>query len=351
MARSTKKKKAEVIYQLFQRADNAYRRKWQSSSQKCSDFYHNDQLTRDEMQSLENSGMPSFTINRITPVIEMMKYFATAKNPRWQAVGAEGSDTDVAAVHSDIADYCWYLSNGNSLYSHVIQDALIKGVGFFQVDVDPDMYKGMGEVVFKRIDPHDVWLDPMSRDFLFRDASYIIIKKDLPKNHLISMFPQFKRKINAADGSANTGNQFFSQREAFNSDSIQPDDIGNEAYDPLTSEEDQVVDCYEFYCKEKYKLYNLFIQLPPDSQGLEELQAGINEQILEMEKELRVQLKEKIIQIDMLVAQGEMIPERGEIEKEKAQKDLEDQLQQFKTSLLAKLKEEFSIPSRHRIEQ
>ena len=340
MARSTKKKKAEVIYQLFQRADNAYRRKWQSSSQKCSDFYHNDQLTRDEMQSLENSGMPSFTINRITPVIEMMKYFATAKNPRWQAVGAEGSDTDVAAVHSDIADYCWYLSNGNSLYSHVIQDALIKGVGFFQVDVDPDMDKGMGEVVFKRIDPHDVWVDPMSRDFLFRDASYIIIKKDLPKNHLISMFPQFKRKINAADGSANTGNQFFSQREAFNSDSIQPDDIGNEAYDPLTSEEDQVVDCYEFYCKEKYKLYNLFIQLPPDSQGLEELQAGINEQILEMEKELRVQLKEKIIQIDMLVAQGEMIPERGEIEKEKAQKDLEDQLQQFKTSLLAKLKEE-----------
>ena len=83
MARVTNKKKAEVVYQLFQRADNAYRRKWQSSSQKCSDFYHNDQLNRDEERSLEQSGMPTFTINRITPVIEMMKYFATAKNPRW----------------------------------------------------------------------------------------------------------------------------------------------------------------------------------------------------------------------------------------------------------------------------
>ena len=72
-------------------------------------------------------------------------------------------------------------------------------------------------------------------------------------------FPQFKKKIKAADGSANQGNQFFSQREAFNSDSIQPDDIGGAAYDPATSEEDEVVDCYEFYCKEKYKLYNLFI--------------------------------------------------------------------------------------------
>ena len=340
MARKNNKQRAEVVYQLFQRADNAYRRKWQSSSQKCSDFYHNDQLTKNEERMLEQSGMPTFTINRITPVIEMMKYFATAKNPRWQAVGAEGSDTDVAAVHADIADYCWYLSNGNSLYSHVIQDALIKGVGFFQVDIDPDMDKGMGEVVFKRIDPHDVWVDPMSRDFLFRDASYIIIKKDLPKTQLLSLFPQFKKKINGADGSVNQGGQFYSQREAFNSDSIQPDDIGGEAYSPLTSEEDEVVDCYEFYTKEKYKLYNLFIQLPPDSQGLEELQEQVSEQLLQLKNELQVQLKEKMLQIDELVEQGEMIPERGQIEKEKAQKELEDQLEQAQTSLMAKLKEE-----------
>ena len=340
MARKSNKERAEVVYQLFQRADNAYRRKWQSSSQKCSDFYHNDQLTKNEERMLEQSGMPTFTINRITPVIEMMKYFATAKNPRWQAVGAEGSDTEVAAVHADIADYCWYLSNGNSLYSHVIQDALIKGIGFFQVDIDPDMDKGMGEVVFKRIDPHDVWIDPMSRDFLFRDASYMIIKKDLPKTQLISLFPQFKKKINGADGSANQGGQFYSQREAFNSDSIQPDDIGGEAYNPITSEEDEVVDCYEFYTKEKYKLYNLFIQLPPDSQGLEELQEQVSEQLLQLKNELQVQLKEKFLEIDELVEQGEMIPERGQIEKEKAQKELEDQLEQAQTSLMAKLKEE-----------
>ena len=340
MARATNKKKAEIVYQLFQRADNAYRRKWRSSSQKCSDFYHNDQLTENEERALEQSGMPTFTINRVTPVIEMMKYFATAKSPRWQAVGAEGSDSDVAAVHSDIADYCWYHSNGNSLYSHVMQDALIKGVGFFQVDVNPDMDKGLGEVVFKRVEPHDVWVDPMSRDFLFRDASYIIIKKDLPKTQLINLFPQFKRKIKAADGSASTGNQFFSEKDTFDSDSIQPDDIaGSEAYDPLTSEGEEVLDCYEFYCKDKYKLFNLFIQLPPDTKNLTDLQDNINEELELMKQELSVQLKENILEIDNLVAQGEMIPERGQIEKEKAQKNLEDQLEQQKAAVMAKLKD------------
>ena len=100
-----------------------------------------------------------------------MKFFVTAKSHRWQAIASEGSDVDVAAVHSDIADYCWHLSNGKSLYSHVIQDALTRGVGYFMVDVEPDLDRGMGEVVFKRIDPFDVYIDPSSRDFLFRDAN------------------------------------------------------------------------------------------------------------------------------------------------------------------------------------
>ena len=198
MPRISNKKKAEVVYQLYNKAAGTWRSKWQAQSQKCFDFYHNDQLTSEEERVLEDSGMPSFIINRITPVIEMMKYFATAKSPRWQAVAAEGSDTDVAAVHSDIAEFCWHLSNGDSLYSHVIQDALIKGVGWFQVDIDPDQDRGMGEVVYKRIEPFDVYVDPMSRDFLFRDAAYISVRKNLSKSQLGVLFPQYKTKIKKA---------------------------------------------------------------------------------------------------------------------------------------------------------
>ena len=60
----------------------------------------------------------------------------TANSPRWQAVGAEGSDIDIAAVHSDIASYCWYISNGKSLFSQVVQDCFTKGIGYMMVDID-----------------------------------------------------------------------------------------------------------------------------------------------------------------------------------------------------------------------
>ncbi len=148
MARKTSKKKAEDIKQLYDKANNSHRHKWQYLMTKASDFFLGDQLTKVEERALEEAGMPSFIINRITPVIETMKYFVTSGNPAWKAVGAEGSDVDVAAVHSDIIDYAWYKSNGRSLFAQIVGDSLVKGVGYFHVDVDSDDDRGMGEVVF-----------------------------------------------------------------------------------------------------------------------------------------------------------------------------------------------------------
>ena len=83
MARVTKKSKAQVNKQLWNRSNNSHRQQWQTISQKGYDFYLNEQLTKDELTMLQESGMPSFTINRITPIIEIMKYFVTANNPKF----------------------------------------------------------------------------------------------------------------------------------------------------------------------------------------------------------------------------------------------------------------------------
>ena len=108
----TNKKKAGRNKQLWNRSNTSHRTKWETTSQQGYDFYLNEQLSNSEIESLEESGMPTFTINRITPIIETMRYFTTANNPRWKAVGIEGSDADVAQVHSLIADYFWNQSNG-----------------------------------------------------------------------------------------------------------------------------------------------------------------------------------------------------------------------------------------------
>tara|TARA_R100001594_G_scaffold4208_4_gene15153 strand:+ start:39512 stop:41752 length:2241 start_codon:yes stop_codon:yes gene_type:complete len=315
MARKTKKTKAQINKQLWDRANTSHRTKWQSISQKSYDFYLNEQLTKEEERVLQESGMPTFIINRVTPIVEIMKYFVTSNNPRWKAVGVTGDDTDIAQVHSDITDYCWHLSNGKSIYSQVALDALTKGIGYFMVDVDPDMDRGMGEVLFKRIEPYDVYVDPASKDFLFRDASFISVRKNLSRTRLLNMFPQFSAKIKKVEKSNEVVT--YSQRDLDQSPTIQQEDITLGIN--LDAEDDDIIPYYETYKKVKFPYRNVFIRIDPTPAQMQNIKAHVQKEMDKFKEEVDVGLKEKALQIQQSVEAGEMIPERAELEMKKAE--------------------------------
>jgi len=316
MARMTNKKRAQTNKQLWERANNSHRQRWQTLSQKGFDFYLNEQLSKREVDALEEAGMPTFTINRVTPIIEIMKYFVTANNPRWKAVGATGDDVDAAQVHSDIAEYCWYLSNGKSLYSQVVLDSLTKGIGYFLVDIDRDDDRGLGEVKFKRIEPYDIYVDPASRDFLFRDATFITIRKNISRSSLINMLPDHEMKIKKVSRSNEVIS--YSQRDTDESFTIQPEDITMGVN--LEAEDDDIIAYYETYSKKKFAYRNVYIRVKPSPAELDLIKKQVEEKIEEFQKEVEVGIIEKEFQLNQAVEAGEMIPERAKLELEKAQK-------------------------------
>jgi len=334
MAKRGRKNKADINKQLFQKANNYYRKKWFSDSQKSMDFFLNEQLSSQELEDLREGGMPDFIINRITPAIEIMKYFVTANNPRWQAIGVEGSDSDIAHIHSLIAEYCWHLSSGKSLFGHVIQDALVKGMGLFRIDIDTNADNGIGEVVFDSVDPYDVYVDPMSRDFLFRDASYLIVQKNLSKSTLIRLLPQFKRKIVRASGSPES--KQYSNRDIHHSENIQPGDVEFEAY-TLEGEQDEVLDFYEVYTKEKIPFVNVWLKQPPTKEELIQIKQQAKENVESLIQELQVSLKEKQVELQMQVDEGELLPERMQLELQKAQKEMQAKIEESKAVMEAEL--------------
>ena len=315
MARVTKKNKAQLNKQLWDRANNSHRQRWQTISQKGYDFYLDEQLSKEEKDQLEESGMPTFTINRVTPIIEIMKYFVTANDPKWKAVGATGDDVDVAQVHSDIADYCWYLSNGKSLYSQVALDALTKGIGYFLVDVDKDADRGMGEVRFSRLDPYDVFVDPASRDFLFRDANFIQIRKNIARSRLINMMPEFASKIKKVQKGTDVVS--YSERDVDLGESIQPEDITMGI--SLEAEDEDIIPYYETYHKKKFEYYNVYIKIKPSPAEMDLIQEKVQKQLQDFTEEIEVGLVEKQLQIQQSVESGEIIPERAQLELKKAQ--------------------------------
>ena len=335
MARKSNVVKANENYQLWNRANTAQRGKWNYTAQKGHDFYLNEQLSTEETDALRESGMPDFIINRITPIIEIMKYFVTANNPKWQAVGAEGSDSDVAQVHSDIADYCWYLSNGKSVYSSVILDALTKGIGYFHVDINQDADNGKGDVLFKRIEPFDIFVDPMSRDFLFRDASFIMIRKNLSKTQLKAVLPDYKAKIDKA--SAPSDMMSYSTTDFRDRDSVIQEDIGGTFTE--SGEDDEIVPFFECYKKIKVPFYNLLILVPPSEEEMEQIKQTVEVKIKEFTAEAQVKTAETVASLDQALQSGEIIPERAELEKQKSLKEMQMSIEQVKQQLMSEMQE------------
>ena len=333
-----RKKQSERIYQMWNASNCEERIKWQSDSQKGYDFYLNEQLTQDELETLRESGMPTFEINRITPIIETMKYFVTANNPKWKAVAVEGSDTNIAQVHSDISEYCWSLSNGKSVYSSVVLDTLTKGIGYFYVDIDQDLDNGKGDVIFNKIDPYDVFPDPMSRDFLMRDASFIIIRKTLAREQLKTMFPEHIRKITKASEHASL--ESYSQADRTDSDAVIPEDI-------ITSinkdgEADDIIAYHECFEKIRVPYVNMSMKVFPTKADIDNVKEISHKKLKAFKDEIGVATKERILQIQKAFETGEIIEERANLEIQKAEDELINNIQQKRAEIEYSTQEELN---------
>ncbi len=340
-----KTKKSDEIRQLYDLANNWTRKQWENVNQKGYDFAHDEQLTSYEKNSLESQGMPTFTINRILPVVEMLNFYATANSPRWQAVGTEGSDSDVAAAISDLSDYIWNNSNGSTLYNNAINDAVTKGIGYLLVTVDKDADNGMGEVVIQQPEPFDIYVDPKSRDMLFKDAAFIMIRKVLPKNHLVKLFPGKKRAILS---SSSNEQQQKSYSERFMGDDDQKlfsyNDNTEQSGIGITStgEMDNLAEYFELYEKVKVSFINVFFRIPPDEEKLKAIKEQCDVMLQEQQAEMEVQLLEQDRQMQEAVQSGDMLPERYELEMRKAQEMMEQQLQTYYQECMSQLQNEAS---------
>jgi len=337
-----RKKAADRIREVFNTANNGTRVQWQAINQKGEDFANDNQITNAEKTALQEAGMPTFTINRIIPIIEMLNFYATANNPRWQAIGADGSDSDVAAVFSDIADYIWHNSHGETLLSNCINDAVNKSVGYLQVTVDPDADRGLGEVKIIQPHPFDLFVDPKSRDILFKDASYIMIRKVLPKSHVKQLFPGMEAKINKAT-SMNYSEFDYSVKPK---DSDQKDFTIYDTDDPVDMEDgmktEAMVELYELFEKIKVPFVSVFHRVPPSPEQLTQIKQQLSKQISVLQAEMEVKLKETQVSLQQAVQSGGMLPERAELEIRKAQDEAQTQIQIAEQEMMAKLQEQAS---------
>jgi hypothetical protein len=337
-----KTKAADRIRALFNSANSSTRWQWKKVNQRGYEYSNDNQLSNDDKKDLEEQGMPTFTINRISPVVEMLNFYATANNPRWQAIGKEGSDSDVAAVFSDLAEYVWQLSDGDTLYSNVINNCVTKSLGYMLVDIDVDMDNGMGEVVIKQPEPFDVYVDPKSRDILFRDAAFILIRKILPKSHMIKLFPEYAKKIKKASSEHLSYDSASFRSQDGETHDFYHDDSEITAIDPEEGHEEEVQEYFELYERVKVPFINVFYRMMPNQEQLQQIQQQVQVKMQEMADEMQVSMMEQQQKMEQAVQSGQMLPERFQLEMKKAQQMMQEQLQSAEQQYMSQLQQEAS---------
>lgn len=334
--KSNKDKRADKVINLFHSANCAERQDWVYWTNKCADYYYDKQLTPDMVAELQKAHMPTFTINRITPGIEVMKYFLTANKPRWKTIGRDNSgfDTNMGAVHDALADYIWtQTSDGHSVYSQVVHDALVNQCGYFLVYVDKNADNGMGEAVVDFINPRNVYRDKNSKDKYGRDAAYMLIAYNDSKSAIKQKLPQYAKEIESASGNIVSS----VERPYWASDNI--NEIEESATKITDGTEDEMIGYYECYSKLRVPFVTFERQVPPSQQEMQQIKEMSQIRLQEAEREINVKIQEVQKQLEEAVAKGEMIEDRAAFELDKAKKEAQNKLQQMQQQAVEAVKQ------------
>ncbi len=320
--------------------------KWRLDQGEAWDFAHNDQLTDKELSALEQAGMPTFTVNKVTPAIETLRYFVTANNPRPIVAGAEATDVDMASAVNALYERAWNMSSGKSIFSQSVRDSLCRSVGFMTAYIDKNADNGLGEVLFGYVDPWNVFADPLSSDVLFRDAEFIVIKKDIKRGILMQMLPDYESKILNADCNDEhaTG---YTNRDVETSTSVQPTDVTQLTFsEPTPSKvktKEDYIDYYEGYYKRKEKFWNVAMRIAPNKDVMQVIMEKINKVMEAQRAQLEFQMQDQLIAIKDEFDKGEMSENRYKFEVERIQMAMQQQLDAIQQKMLSDEVEALSV--------
>ena len=191
--------KALYNEELFKRWRDA-RDSWDSQARKDLDFYLGNHFTSDESDELQSRNQADIPMDRISPAVEKLKSFMTARPPVFTAMPREDSDAKMAKVWQTMLGAIWEGSDGDSQVKQAIHDFSTVGIGYLYVYVDAEADMGRGDVRFVHINPFRVYVPPSSRDRWFGDADGIILSTILTGEQLVNLYPELGATIDKETG-------------------------------------------------------------------------------------------------------------------------------------------------------
>ena len=161
---------------------------WDKHASEDEDFAYGKQWTEKQKRKLLERGQAPLVINRVYPYVMQQIAMLNAKNISFRVTARDDGDVKVAKVGNDILSYVQDMNNWRQLYSKLLWDLIVKGLGY--INVYKDIFNVFSpEVGMERLPPEWVYVDPMAvREDLY-DAEHIFVSRMLTKSQFTRMNP------------------------------------------------------------------------------------------------------------------------------------------------------------------
>lgn len=177
--------KNEDLFESYQSSQST----WTKQASEDAEFYSGVHWTEEQVEELLERAQMPMSINTTYQVVEQAVGMLTHERPSFRAVGREDSDRRTGQVVSDVLQYIWQNSRGQSRVKPAVRDYYVKGRGVMMAFPDMDGDMGRGEVQITDLDPQQVFPDPNSTDPLWDDAAHILVKRQFTKEHVGQNWP------------------------------------------------------------------------------------------------------------------------------------------------------------------
>ena len=321
---------------------------WEIQAREDQEYRLGRQWTIEQEKVLASRGQAPIVVNRIHPAVETAKALLTSNRPSFKVSPREDSDTKVANVLNQLLTYMYDISDGRSQVRQAVDDYYVTGLGYLLCYQNSQADAGKGEVMFRAVDPFDVYVDPNSRDRNFDDAENIIVSRIFTRSQAKKLYPLYADAIQSASGGEyetdqivtgrtdNTGIKFPGDENTLESDTYvrgyeryyKIREVAYRIHEKYSGKELRFTEKeYEQYLSTEVGVVNgqVFegeqqIQQAKVKQGqqrdaiLKQAADQIDGEIEKAAEELEVQYIEKEKELSELVQLGDMVPERMEKE-------------------------------------
>ena len=141
------------------------------------------------------AGHPRTEIPEIYPIIASIVAWETDSSPRFQIAPNMPPNTPYVQQFDDLAtDLEWVMHQNweredyDAEVQQVLWDGEVYGIGYGKTCWEPTLDNGYGNVLLRRVDPFNMYLDPDARSW--RDLTYMFEVRTLSRDELRRRFPK-----------------------------------------------------------------------------------------------------------------------------------------------------------------